>query len=330
MPEEQTGAKKKIPPTLIDIAVAVAIVASLLIGMFIYTGIWPPLVVVESKSMQHSADESSIGTIDTGDLVLVKKVNDKFDVTTYIEGIQNGHRSYGGYGDVIIYKPGGSDDRTPIIHRAVIYLVANTDYPSFSAPSLEQLNCTGDNAVYKLSGTDTFDNITGTIQLFNYGHNNLTVQIPVDDLITYMTSRGIPLHDGFITKGDFNYQVDQDISSSVAREPVQMDWVVGKARGEIPWFGILKLWATGSLPDDTPDNSMRNLVLVIVLIIAIPIAVEIFFWLKGRSDKSEEHPTEEEVPEVPEPVTADAADEAIENEDADDSSGEPLEDEEAT
>ncbi|HDP96865.1 MAG TPA: S26 family signal peptidase, partial [Euryarchaeota archaeon] len=133
MPDEQPGAKRKIPPTVIDIVVAVAIVASILIGMFIYTGIWPPLVVVESKSMQHSADESSIGTIDTGDLVLIKKVSDKSDITTYLEGKAKSYRSYGDFGDVIVYKRGGSDERTPIIHRAVIYLTANEDGASFRA-----------------------------------------------------------------------------------------------------------------------------------------------------------------------------------------------------
>mgnify|MGYP000213594071 CR=1 FL=1 len=330
MPDEQPGAKRKIPPTVIDIVVAVAIVASILIGMFIYTGIWPPLVVVESKSMQHSADESSVGTIDTGDLVLVKKVSDKFDITTYLEGKTKGYRSYGDFGDVIVYKRGGSDERTPIIHRAVIYLTANEDGASFRAPSLQYLVRGGGDADYDfLNDEDTWERITGTIRLYGYGYTNMVLNIKVGDIIAYMLHSDIPLHDGFITKGDFNSQVDQEIGTSVPREPVEIDWVIGKARGEIPWFGILKLWATGTLPADAPDNSIRNLALLIGVIIAIPVAVELFFWQKERRGGPKNAPPPDEATTDMERAMGTSPEES-ENVGSDEGSTEPLEDEPPT
>ena len=54
--------------------IAGAIVIIIILGLFAYSGLWPPLVVVESESMQHSNTTSYIGVIDTGDLVIVKKV----------------------------------------------------------------------------------------------------------------------------------------------------------------------------------------------------------------------------------------------------------------
>ena len=75
----------------------------ILIGsMWGYTQNWPPMVVVESESMMH-AEDSEVGVIDTGDLVLVKKTSGRGDITTYIEGKKRDYKTYGEYGDVIIY-----------------------------------------------------------------------------------------------------------------------------------------------------------------------------------------------------------------------------------
>jgi len=283
--ETESGSRRRIPPTLIDIAIALAVVVSILIAMFIYTGIWPPLVVVESKSMQHSHDQSYIGTIDTGDLVLVKRIQDKFDITTYLEGVTEDYRSYGDYGDVIVYRRGGSDAYTPIIHRAVMFLEANED-GTFSAIELEHFYRGVD---YDLvNNEDTWGRITGTIRLYNYGYTNEPLYIPVGDILNDMAMRGIEIHDGYITKGDYNQEVDQQLGMAQSREPVPIDWIVGKARGELPWFGIMKLWFTGTLPNDAPDNSIRNLWITIILIIAIPVVVEVFFWRRGRRPSEEE------------------------------------------
>ncbi|HOL08362.1 MAG TPA: S26 family signal peptidase, partial [Methanomassiliicoccaceae archaeon] len=103
-------------------------------AIFIYSGIWPPMVVVESKSMQHSDDTSYIGVIDTGDIVVVKKVNGFDEVTTYIEGLADGHSTYGEPGDVIIYYRDGMPK--PIIHRAIVMLEYNSTGGGFDVPTL--------------------------------------------------------------------------------------------------------------------------------------------------------------------------------------------------
>ena len=127
------SAKEEAKEWIKDIAIAVVVVAIIMGSLYAYTGMWPPMVVVESGSMQHSDDRSYIGVIDTGDIVLSKETSFS-DITTYVEGRSTGYQKYGDYGDVIIYRPMGKDT-TPIIHRAVLYL----EWNSISAFDVEGL-----------------------------------------------------------------------------------------------------------------------------------------------------------------------------------------------
>lgn len=263
-----------------DAAVAAAFVALVLLAMFAYTGLWPPLVVVESNSMMHSEDNhSNIGTIDTGDLVLVKKVNSVADVETYMDGQISGHKTYGDYGDVVIYKRGGSDASTPIIHRALIYLEINSDGTSYRSESLRQA------ATDKWSTsdpTDTWDRLTSSLTINDVGYNHLSVTIDIHSLVSSHRS-------GFITKGDHNLGTDQMYA---AYGPVDFEWVVGKARGEIPWFGLLKLWSTGSLGSPSPDNSVRDLWASLAIIVAAPIIIDISLTYREKREVSKKRAAE--------------------------------------
>ena len=259
-----------------DAFVAVAVVAAVLIGMFAYTGLWPPLVVVESNSMMHGSDNMShIGAIDTGDLVLVKKVSVASDVRTYMDGYSSGYKTYGDFGDVIVYRRAGSDVSTPIIHRAMIYFEANQNGISYTAPSLENIPkgkwTSGDPA-------NTWDNITSTITIYGVGYLALTIQIDVPDLL-----RGGHAQSGFITKGDHNLQTDLTYwGPSVGYRPIDVEWVIGKARGEIPWFGLLKLWTTGTINSPAPPNSVRDLWVSLFIIVLSPILVDVTLSISER------------------------------------------------
>jgi signal peptidase len=263
-----------------DAAVAAAFVALVLLAMFAYTGLWPPLVVVESNSMMHGEDNhSNIGTIDTGDLVLVKKVNSVADVETYMNSQISGHKTYGDYGDVVIYKRGGSDASTPIIHRALIYLEINSDGTSYRSQSLRQA------ATDKWSTsdpTDTWDRLTSSLTINDVGYNHLSVTIDIHSLVSSHRS-------GFITKGDHNLGTDQMYA---AYGPVDFEWVVGKARGEIPWFGLLKLWSTGSLGSPSPDNSVRDLWASLAIIVAAPIIIDISLTYREKREVSKKRAAE--------------------------------------
>src|SRR2546427_2104456 len=124
-PPKEEEEREEQPPTLRqssllfarDLGVAFLIVAIVMGLLFAYTQVWPPMVVVESESMQHASTTSSVGVIDTGDLVLVQAVRAKSDLTTYVEARAMGYETYSNFGDVIIFHaPGRSLDQTPIIH----------------------------------------------------------------------------------------------------------------------------------------------------------------------------------------------------------------------
>ena len=252
-----------------DACIAVALVALVLLAMYAYTGQWPPMVVIESNSMMHGVDNHShVGTIDTGDLVLVQVIDSVSDIETYTEGFVSGHRTYGDYGDVIVYNPDGNEQVTPIIHRAMIFLMVNADGDSYRAESLRDLEA------YKWSlsnPTDTWDHLTGTLYLNDVGWQGTTVAINVGGL-------GVPYRSGFITKGDHNDGIDQPYRSG----NIELSWVVGKARGEIPWFGLLKLWSTHTLKSEAPDNSVRNLWISVALIVIAPILIDVTMTYRAK------------------------------------------------
>jgi signal peptidase len=254
------------------ILIAVGLVVIVILAMFFYSGLWPPLVVVESGSMQHSDTVSSIGVIDTGDLVIVKQL-DNDSVRTYVESYSSGYSTYSSYGDVIVYKRYNSATLPWIIHRAVLELVWNSTSHSFNIPDLKDYpqdlwSCN--------NATDgKWWSLTGTLELYHYGYKDQTVRIYLDPMLVYA-------HGGFVTKGDHNDVVDQYPMASICKEPIKTEWVVGLGRGEIPWFGLLKLWASGqAAPYDhskssvAPDNSWSNLFITIGLIIVIPVILDV-------------------------------------------------------
>ena len=90
-----------------EVFLAGGLVSLLLGAMYLSTGTFPPMVVVESGSMMHD-DDGKIGVIDPGDLILVVNPERK-DVVTYVEATDPsdenfGYESHGMYGDVIVFS----------------------------------------------------------------------------------------------------------------------------------------------------------------------------------------------------------------------------------
>ncbi len=279
-----------------EIVFAALIITIIMGALYAYTGRWPPLVVVESGSMQHSDDTSYIGVIDTGDIVLAKE-SDFSDITTYAKGRGTGYSTYGDYGDVIIYRPYGKDT-TPIIHRAVLYLRWNESGQSFDAPDLKYLEYGTD---YR-TDSGTWYGIRENIEILDYGYSNRVLGINIRYLLTNPSSR----HDGYITAGDHNVAKNLGIDQPrICAEPVEYEWVVGKAVGELPWFGIIKLLFSGTLSTHpAPANSWQMLILSVALIIAVPLiaekALDMLRERKERADGREEERVSEEEEDVQE------------------------------
>jgi signal peptidase I len=267
--------------------VALAVIVLLLVGLFAYTQNWPPVYVVESDSMQHGSTDM-LGLINTGDLVLAQKAS-AASIVPYVVGLTTGYSTYGEYGDVILYHPNGLGT-TPIVHRAILFLDWNASTSSYSAPELGGLPCgNAPNAVYATPGTPGNCGTTGlggTLDLYHVGWMSLNLSV-------IFSSTGLGRHSGFLTLGDNNDQTDQAGSSAVALSSlVEPGWIIGVARGMIPWFGAVKLLLEGQA-GMVPPQSWQFLGLTIAGVILLAFGIHYALRVEGietplRKEEEEE------------------------------------------
>lgn len=93
-----------------DIAFSLAVVAAIALVLYLYAGMWPPMVSVNGVSMYPN--------MENGDLVFIQGLS-RGDIQTYESSLATGYRTYNDYGDVIVYKPFGDSSRALVIHRAI-------------------------------------------------------------------------------------------------------------------------------------------------------------------------------------------------------------------
>jgi len=264
---------------------AIGLVLLILGSLWIATGQFPPMVVVESGSMMHDTEDGSLGAIDPGDLVLVMNPN-RVDIVTYVEAMEEdnqnfGYTSHGMEGDVIIYsKNGGSD--TPVIHRAILKVVSNNSQ----------------------EGEETWD-VLGT-SLRNVKSVNLTINYPCKyhggtynlEIIDW-----VPNHSGFITTGDNpnsnGCKIDQLAATGQdgrnglkdeAGNPVTAvkdEWIIGVASSEIPWIGAIKLF-TSNTHHFVTEETWTNLSFTILFVICTPMIYDSIFRKNEKPFNSEE------------------------------------------
>ena len=269
-------ALKQLPPWARELGSALLVVSAVFMLTWVYTGNWPPMVVIESGSMEHDDNPlypepgfTHIGAIDTGDLVLVKSAGSD-DIVTYLAGKQQGYKRYGDYGDVIIYyknglrgvcSAGASLDEaecnrqdgewtpaTPVIHRAMAWVEVR------------------DNGSYYLPEVD-MEFANGKLVLAEIG-------LPPGAPLTEITQSG------YITKGDSvsNRHPDQLTHRDLLGQqvqPVQPGDIVGMARGELPWFGLIKLKLTQ--PENyaaAPEECRQMLLISLVTVIIGPFVIQ--------------------------------------------------------
>lgn len=250
-----------------DIAVALLAVLIVLLLLWTYTGQWfeAPMVAIESGSMEHPDNPpfGRVGTIDAGDMVLVQKVYTVDDIITHggnLGGAQaeNGWRSYGDYGDVLIYKPLGKEDTPQIIHRAMCWV---------------EVNNKGNTTTYTVAEYGVFNEETLDIPELGLNHKKPTWT-----------------HSGFLTMGDNNNVIDQ--ISSICPQPLKMEWISGKARLEIPWLGTInlffddllsdKLFSDESTVSNVHEDCLISLGILIAILISIPIILDVKDYFMGE------------------------------------------------
>ena len=285
--------------------VALAILAVLLVSLFAYTSNWPPVYVVESNSMQHGSGDH-LGVLNAGDIVLAEKVPFG-SIVTFEAASQTGFSTYGLLGDVILYYPNGTTSATPIIHRAILYLQYNAN-GSYSAMGLDRSRCgTGGTFQYfsqttvgqcVVSDLRSPDNLT----LFNVGGRTVTVNFATESV-------QLGAHSGFLTLGDNNTYPDQLPPSGslfVLSTLVEPGWVIGVARGLIPWFGALKLLLDGN-SNKVPTASWEFLGLTIAGVIFAGAGLHYILkrrheeerWTQIREERREKAKDKDEPPAKP-------------------------------
>ena len=277
-----------------ELVLAAGMITLLVLAMWAHTGSMPPLVVVESNSMQHDSD-GEIGTIDAGDLILVHSPDDN-RIITFAEATDSksdyyGYESLGMEGDVIIYERNGESDSTPIIHRALFEISIGESVPaenqddceggvfwnglcitSWSVPGSDQVNVKEINLVF--DGVNTGKYACGGVAA-QHGSEWFSVE-------NYS-----PMNPGYITLGDNNdcnddqgvFEFAQGLSSihSGMIRPVQEDWVVGISGAEIPWLGTVKLMVSGGDSpgvSQVPGLSFVFLIAFVVIVLAAPAVIE--------------------------------------------------------
>ena len=190
--------------------VITSVAAVLVVGMVLFaiSGIWPPMVAVESGSMNPNMEK--------GDLVFVVD-DERFvpDEAATHEGTSTGvipadraaevgHTEFGRNGDVIVFMPNGKERRTPVIHRAMLFVEA---------------------------GENWYDRADGDA-------------IGSADDCEALTNCPAP-HAGFITKGDNRVTNQRYDQVSGLSDPVRPEWVVGTAKVKVPYLGHVRLAFSG-------------------------------------------------------------------------------------
>ncbi len=249
-----SGSSKRLSHKEIAGIIVILVILSGVAAIFAYSDNWPPVFVVESESMEHSQNWT-LGTINTGDVVMAKNIHSSIsNVVTYIQGRETNYSTYGEFGNVILYdSPNGI-----IIHRAMFYLSWNGSNPVVDGYHGQSWITVTQNAV--------------VINDVGFTHRNLIVRIG-----------GMTGQDGFITVGDYNLAhsaiLNTSVNAYIAADqnvfgfaPVSPGKVVGKAFGQIPWVGliklnILKLGGGWSQSNEVPNNAYTYLGITIAIIL---------------------------------------------------------------
>ena len=176
-----------------NLLISIGVIAVIFIGgyasLVAYTGFSTPFSIVMSQSMQHDPHQSEIGSIDTGDIVIVMDPS-KAEIQSYIDGTKSGYTSFGDYGSVIIYNRG--DNQNPVIHRAIIWLEYNPVSDTWSAPS-EDITASGKDVHINL---DNLEKKSGFLTMGDNPETNTTFDQTssiIDHPIGYDDIRSVPV-----------------------------------------------------------------------------------------------------------------------------------------
>ena len=278
-----------------DLLWVVAVVGSIALLLWLICGTWPAVVTIESGSM--------IPNMNIGDLVVVVEKDRFGGLQTWDDGKVSGYKKFNDYGDVIIYRPNGVTDmwasigllplskQHPIIHRAMTWVDANEPVPLYLNPYRGSVTPTGylplsvsrvtadGYLVLTVNGNRESANLTPGTGDLTLTIGNEHYALPAGTIVKnsgyVWDSKNTTSHGGYITKGDNNPASDQGtlkIGDLGTVEPVEKEWVIGKALFTVPYVGLLPL----------------NIGSVIVVVIIFMVLHEL--WLRRKEEQANAKP----------------------------------------
>ncbi|MFB6117417.1 S26 family signal peptidase [Halosegnis sp.] len=156
-----------------EVTTSVAAVLAVGLLLFAVSGVWPPMVAVESGSMEPNMGVGELVFVMDEQRLKPDAAHANTGVVTYQAGREAGYRKFSSYGDVIIYRP---DNRsgTPVIHRARFWVAEGENWYDKAEPAhignadscAELRNCPAPHAGFVTKGDNPatngeYDQVTG-------------------------------------------------------------------------------------------------------------------------------------------------------------------------
>jgi len=158
-------------PLLILRETTLSVGAVVVIGLLLFaiSGVWPPMVAVESGSMEPHMHKGDLVFITDAGRFVPDAAREGTGVVTRDVGREVGYWKFGGYGSVIVYDNPG-DAGPPVIHRAQFWVdegenwydEADSEYVSASSCA-EMMNCPAPHAGFVTKGDANaqYDQVNG-------------------------------------------------------------------------------------------------------------------------------------------------------------------------
>jgi signal peptidase len=108
----------------------VSVGAVVFVGLLLFSisGVWPPMVAIESGSMEPNMKPNDLVFITDNERFVNDAAQEGTGVVTAEAGSETGYEKFGGHGDVIVFAPDGNERQIPIIHRAHFWVEEGEDW----------------------------------------------------------------------------------------------------------------------------------------------------------------------------------------------------------
>ena len=133
---EATGDRSAVSWKLFTRDVVSSVLAVALLGMYLFaiSGVWPPMVAIESGSMEPNMEVNDLVFLMETERFQPEEAHRDTGVVTAAIGSETGYGTYGGDGDVIVFEPDGNGNTTPIIHRAMFWVEEGENWCELAEP----------------------------------------------------------------------------------------------------------------------------------------------------------------------------------------------------